>query len=219
MWENFPQDTNRACSHLVPQTLQEHALLHVWMQRLVPPQVAGITIWQCFLSVTCFVHWQFPQSFPWDQANPGGAKASWTALVSWQFQWFWEVSLLLGLVNVVVLKTAHPWVLWKTTWPGSQTVQVFGYRLRSPPTHHSTQYQQQTGSGQTGYKQRRNRAACSTQASTWQENASLVLWEFSVLASIFFPQGHLNYMQMFTLKKNYTQRIFFLICDVIRPCF
>ena len=74
MWENFPQDTNRACSHLVPQTLQEHALLHVWMQRVVPSPGC----WHYHVAVLSLCHLLCPLTvsleFPLGPGQPRGSQ-------------------------------------------------------------------------------------------------------------------------------------------------
>lgn len=134
LWKTAPKITNGTSLDFVHQMLRHMQLFHTWMQRLVPSQGAGITIWQHFLSGTCFVCWLFPLEFPLGPDQPGETRPTGPALVSWQFPWFWEVSLSLRLVSVVVLKTNWPGVLQKKSWPGLHVLfRSLGSGKVSPP--------------------------------------------------------------------------------------
>lgn len=137
---------------------------------VVPPQAQAQPCGSFFLShPSCLFKVSLELSLRQGQLSMPG---------SWQFQLFWEVYLLLELVKVAVLKPPHPWVLQKRSWSNPCIVWGFAYRLRPPSRHLSVQYQKQTSSSQTCNQKKRNVAACSTPASNWQENASLLLWEF-----------------------------------------
>lgn len=157
-------------------------LFPTWLQRVVPPQVAGTPIWQCFL---CHPSCLSAASLRPGQPGVGGPS------------WLSRSGLLAvpadlgGFSFPKTSKGGGPRDNPAMGLPKQADLALIQFgSLRTVlgllQEHLSIQYQKQTGSSQTRYKKRRNVAACSPQASNWQETASLMLREFLVLAC-FFP--------------------------------